>query len=965
MKFPTLAMFLLLLMSSCGNYKLNYSKDVKDWASVQLPTDKALTHTIYLVGDAGYSEEGDKAPVLKALEPKLANESENSSLIFLGDNIYPYGMPSKGDERRGETEYRLAAQLEITNNFKGKPYFIPGNHDWWKEGKKGLRRQEKFVENYINGQRGIDDKDDDNWGNYFLPDNGCSGPEIVEVNDQLVIIFIDSQWWIKDWDKEPHMNDGCPAVSRKKFQFLFENAVRKHRNKNVVIAMHHPLKTYGPHGGRFSFKEHMKPAPILGTLIAGLRRFIGHSTDNTSGKYRALSKAVELSVGKNGSYILASGHDHNIQYIHLNNQHYIVSGSGSKASSAQLGNGSRFAYGGYGYSKLYFYDDGTSYVEFYKAAKDGSEQMVYREKIKGKLDNIEENIPDNYPDYEQGAPVVTSKVTNFNSDPVNGFHKFILGEHFREIYDIDYTFNTINLDTIKGGLTPIKQGGGNQTNSLRMRSDETGRDYVLRGLTKDATRFIPFPFNRMDGTKSLVEETFLSTHPFAPLAMPKMSDALEIYHTNPKLYYVQPQPRLTYFNTIFSNSVHLLEERPGGKKWRDSGVFGDSKKLIGTPDLVDKMEKNKKHQVDQPFALRTRLFDLLIGDWDRHDDQWRWSSFKQDDGTILYRPIPRDRDQAFSKYDGLFIAMSRLTVPFLKSLRVYGPEIKKLKWLIWSARHFDHSFINQLSWAEWEEQVKFIQTHLTDDVIESSFNSFPVEARELTAPHIIKSIKQRRDDLLEHARSYYKYQSKLVEVVGSNDRDLFEVKRNNDGTTLVQVFDFKKGKKGKLFFERLIENDITKEIVVFGRQSKDKFVVSGDVKKGPLLRLVGGLGNDHFVDVSKVKGASKKTKVYDNFEKNTLELGSEAKDKRDNRREFNQYDRRNISHEFDVKFPLFWGGYNPDQGVFIGGKYNFINYGFNKKPYKSSSSYGIGITTETHSPEIFMDLVTNQYLMKS
>ena len=46
---------------------------------------------------------------------------------------------------------------------------------------------------------------------------------------------------------------------------------------------------------------------------------------------------------------------------------------------------------------------------------------------------------------------------------------------------------------------------------------------------------------------------------------------------------------------------------------------------------VSKLLKNHKHKVDQEYILRARLFDILIGDWDRHDDQWRWGEFKEDD----------------------------------------------------------------------------------------------------------------------------------------------------------------------------------------------------------------------------------------------------------------------------------------------------------------------------------------------
>jgi len=47
------------------------------------------------------------------------------------------------------------------------------------------------------------------------------------------------------------------------------------------------------------------------------------------------------------------------------------------------------------------------------------------------------------------------------------------------------------------------------------------------------------------------------------------------------------------------------------------------------------------------------MLDLLIGDWDRHEDQWRWKVEKTKKKNI-YSPIPRDRDQVFYISTGLF-----------------------------------------------------------------------------------------------------------------------------------------------------------------------------------------------------------------------------------------------------------------------------------------------------------------------
>ena len=257
--FTWLSMLLtsLILVSSCSSYKPQYSSAAKDWELKPFDSLRQPVHTMYLIGDAGNQTLQNAAPVLKYLKSRLATETQNSSLLFMGDNIYDNGMPPVQDSlKRKIAEYRIVSQLETLDEFKGKPFFIPGNHDWNGWGKEGLKRQEDFIENYLSKKRKASGEDFDN---YFLPDDGCSGPEAIELNDNVVIIVIDSQWWLADWDKDYKINEGCTIKNRATFTFLFENMVRKYKNKNVVIAMHHPPYTYGPHGGGSTLRQHIFP----------------------------------------------------------------------------------------------------------------------------------------------------------------------------------------------------------------------------------------------------------------------------------------------------------------------------------------------------------------------------------------------------------------------------------------------------------------------------------------------------------------------------------------------------------------------------------------------------------------------------------------------------------------------------------------------------------------------------------
>lgn len=94
-------------------------------------------------------------------------------------------------------------QLKITNDFKGKTVFIPGNHDWY-NGLKGLERQQLMVTDYLGDKKS------------FLPRKGC-GLDILDINDNLTLITIDSEWFIQNWDKHPGINDQCDIKTRDSF----------------------------------------------------------------------------------------------------------------------------------------------------------------------------------------------------------------------------------------------------------------------------------------------------------------------------------------------------------------------------------------------------------------------------------------------------------------------------------------------------------------------------------------------------------------------------------------------------------------------------------------------------------------------------------------------------------------------------------------------------------------------------
>ena len=955
----------LLTFYSCASYKTRYSKDTNGWQEVKPSSGLVLTHTMYLIGDAGNDSPEIPDPVLKYLKVKLEQETENSSILFLGDNIYPSGMPPKEDSlKRISAEYRMDSQLEILSKFKGRPIFIPGNHDWRTWGKEGLKRQERYVQKHIRKQRDQPEKEDEQ--DYFLPLDGCSGPEVVELNDNVVVIVVDSQWWLADWNKQPKMNDGCEIKNREHFLFVFENVVRKYRNKQLVIAMHHPVYTYGPHGGRFTPKQHLfpltefkpnlfVPLPVIGSIATTFRATVGSRQDVANGSYKKMKKGLLAAANKNGQFIFASGHEHTLQYIEDNNHKYIVSGSGSKRSPVGMGSGSLFATPEMGFSTIDFYSNGEAWVTYYEVNKEGTgDKVVFRRKIREKSGKVAELEKIDFLEYELHKDSINQFVTKKKAAQIDAVHGVLLGRHYRKLYQIEYPFKVLDLASEHGGLSAVKLGGGNQTNSLRLAS-QSGREYVLRGLAKDATRFIPFPFNKMTAAKFVVEDNFLSTNPFAPLSMPFLADAVKVYHTNPQLVYVPAQPALESYNLLVGGTMNLYEERPKGKGWRKNApFFGNPDKIIGTDDVVEAVLEDPDQRVDEPWMLRTRLFDFLIGDWDRHDDQWAWAQINQKGDRKIFRPIPKDRDQAFSLYDGTAAGVARYTQPFLRQLQSFNPEVKNVKWSTWSARLVDRTFLNSLSWQDWQLQVRYIQENLTDDVIENSFQNWPSKAKSLAAGNISLSIKTRRDNLMNIARKHYELISSSVNVIGTEKKERFEIICLNDKQVEVNAWHI--GKKDKLkerFFSRVFETDITKEINIYGNGDDDEFVLTGSTSPNIKIRWIGGLGKDRFWDSTSTAQEGKKVYVYDNLKNKAPQKSKLLKDARTDIYRFNVYDRRNNDSNYNIALPMPIVGYNPDDGLILGGSVNFVRFGFKKEPYASLQKLDVKFSFGTKALSVF------------
>lgn len=713
--------------TSCAVKEPRYGKSV-DMAFAKIPQNPDISHTFYLVGDAGNADREAGGNLLNVLKNKLDKADQNSTLIFLGDNIYPSGLPEENHIDRKLAEQKLDVQMSVANEFKGKTIFIPGNHDWYSDGIKGLKRQEEYV------NAGLKQKKS------FLPRKGCA-LEKLNLSDNLVLITIDSQWFLENWNKNTGINEDCDIKTREQLFEELESQLNKNQSKTVVLAVHHPLMTNGSHGGQFSMEkqlfplENKIPMPILASLANLIRKTGGVSPqDLQNKKYTDFSNRIKTLIQKYDNVVVVSGHDHNLQYVEKNNVKQIISGSGSKLEAARARNDHDFSAGYNGYSVLEVGKNGQTTVSFY-GIKDNSEKLLFKHEVLSEKKEFAVNYESTSEKFKMTS-VYAKKSTEKNI-----FYKFLWGTHYRPVYSQQIKVPNVSLDTLFGGLSPVRSGGGHQSNSLRLK-DTLGREFVMRGIKKSATRFIQSVAfknqaieNDFDNTyaERFLLDFYTSSHPYTPFIVGNLAEALKIPHTNPQLFFVPKQNVLKEYNANYGDELYMIEERPmdGFKKYEN---FGNPLAILSTDDVLANLIKDEKYAIDEASYIRARLFDMLIGDWDRHFDQWRWGEFHEN-GKIIYKPIPRDRDQAFPKYGGAALTLI-MTAPELRHMQEFKSDIRSIKWFNMEPYPLDLKFLKTADAKMWNEQADFIKQNLSDAEIDAAFKQLPLEVQDATIDDI-------------------------------------------------------------------------------------------------------------------------------------------------------------------------------------------------------------------------------------
>ncbi len=516
------------------------------------------------------------------------------------------------------------------------------------------------------------------------------------------------------------------------------------------------------------------------------------------------------------------------------------------------------------------------------------------------------------------------------------FHRFFWGDHYRNAWTTEIRVPVLDLREFAGGLTPLSAGGGFQTKSLWLTGAD-GKIYAFRSTYKNAAPLVPAVL-RNTYVEELFQDQMSTQYPFAPLLVAPLLHAAGVLSPEPYLYVLPDGPALGEFRADFGGVLGALAERPDENESEMAAFLGAAEVIDGF-DVVERVMSDPSHRVHARSFLTARMVDILVGDWDRHADQWRWADFGPD-STPAWRPIPADRDQAFARLDGMILGLGRRRFPMLTS---FGNEYDHVSRYHYQARFIDRLFLTELERSVWDSTAAILTARLTDDVIDEAVARLPTEVRSSDGPFFESALASRREQLPRIASEMYELLAREPYVHASDAPDVAEVIEAAGG---VEIVIRQAAGSSEPYFRRTFRAGETKEIRLYLHAGDDRVVIRGEGALPIRVNIVGGEGDDEFQFASSTGNVH----LYDQHGSNRV-VGTASGIGINGR----SYPEPTLVPESGTAPPpRHWGrfaypvastGFNPDIGFLVGASYTWFDYGFRKDPHASRATLSGAVTT--------------------
>ena len=378
-----LSIFAVLILFSCGSVKPFYKYDNGISNSFD---QENVDFELFMVGDIGL-ESNTLGPeeLVAQIKSVMRPNNKNQAVVFVGNSITSSGLPDEETPQYTKLKDAITDCILTLTSRTDKVFFTPGNNEWTNGGKSSLENiqaSEHFLEEVVVQK------------NILRPSQGCGDPEVVELTEDLILVLIDSQWLLEDNGDNGGKKSGCEIRNNIDFIAFMNDIVASNKNKNIVIASHHPVYANGKVGGNYPLSNHLLPLPVLGSLVTGIKKIMGGPQELGHPHYEAYRAALLGGIQNCDGCITVSGHDNNLQYFEKSNNHFVVAGSGSKVDYVRKGDGAEFSSMSQGFTKIIHTKDSELWLEMYGLDKDTKKlQLLYRKLMHKKLiENFEDKI---------------------------------------------------------------------------------------------------------------------------------------------------------------------------------------------------------------------------------------------------------------------------------------------------------------------------------------------------------------------------------------------------------------------------------------------------------------------------------------------------------------------------------------------------------------------------------------------
>ena len=466
--------------------------------------------------------------------------------------------------------------------------------------------------------------------------------------------------------------------------------------------------------------------------------------------------------------------------------------------------------------------------------------------------------------------------------PLGWLSNLLVGSRYRDLWGTPVTMPWV--DPAQRGLVAIGADTGLRA-GFRYFRDSAGGAWTFRPLDRDLENL--FAMARGRGVMTgFVQDLQSGRHPGAPLVVQGLMRGAGLGGKEQQLLALQ----------VDTNVVPGLLEQGIETRFRDE--LDEKSSAVTSVELLAQLDAPDPPTVDAAAYLRERLFDIFVGSWDPLPEEWLW--VRRRGGLMV--PLPRERDGAFSRFDGIVTGLASQTLSELSSFQAgYGPKLPMTGRL----RVLDRRLLTGLDSARWSSVSADLAGRLSDAVLQQAVNLMPPEYREKNGRELLRQLQVRRDRLADVSRRYRDQLLDRGELYGTTMADTIIARRPEDG-----VLDVSIGERVPVRFV----SSVTDEVRLYPLGGADRIVFRGGHHAGPALRIAVD-SNDVIPD----PGGTNNITLESGLETPRFfdSAGVETATLRGTRRSFST-----------------WLGFNSDLGLLLGGGPVFTNYEPGYSPFR-------------------------------